>query len=113
MPRTNIERNRFYQVLMGAPGCLPSRQVIYTTKKQAKRAARVDAARCREYATVYGTAEDGKYQIDLDRTRASGTDRYIKIVGPMTAEEMGYDDLEHCIRHNELEHMDGAQRVLS
>jgi len=113
MPRTNIERNRFYQVIMGQPGCLPSRQTIYTTKKQAKRAARKEAALCRMNATVYGSAQGGKYQIDLDRTRASGTDRYIEIVGPMTAEEMGYDDLEHCIQHNELEYMDGAQRVLS
>jgi len=113
MPRTNIERNRFYQVIMGQPGCLPSRQTIYTTKKQAKREARAHAARYRKYATVYGSAEDGFYQIDLARTRASGADRYIEIVGPMTAEEMGYDDLEHCIRHNELEHMDGAQHVLA
>jgi len=113
MPRTNIERNRFYQVIVGMPGCIPSQQLIFTTKKQAKRAAREEAAQYRQNATVYGSAEDGLYQVDLDRTRESGTDRYIEIVGPMTAEEMGYDDLEHCIRHNELEHMNGAQRVLS
>jgi len=113
---TNLEMNRFYQMHDAmAGGYLPDMQMVFTTKKQARRAARDHVEheyRGDDNLKVLGNPEDGYEIVRKDGPFGEELHRVVDVHGPMTAEEMGYDDLEHCIRHNEMEHMKGAKRVL-
>ena len=96
---TNLEANRFYQLHDAmAGGYMPDVQRIFTTYKAAKEAARDwvrEEYRDRDDRRVFGTPEGGYAIFRTDGPFGTELHRTVTIHGPMTAEEMGYDNLAH------------------
>jgi hypothetical protein len=113
---TNLAQNRFYQMHDAmAGGYLPDTQFVCTTKKAAKELARDQIAhnyRGDDNLKVLGNAEDGYEIVRKDGPFGEELHRVVDIHGPMTAEEMGYDDVAHLIEDKGWAWMKGASKHL-
>lgn len=114
---TNLERNRFYQMHDAmAGGYMPDVQRIFTTKEAAKEAARDrvrEEYRGRDNLKVFGNAEDGYEIVRKDGPFGEELHRVVTLHGPMRAEEMGFDSLEHLIDHQGWGWRKGAAAILT
>lgn len=92
MPKSNVMKNRFYQLQDAQIGCLCDTQMIMTRIDEARDALRdhVDGYRDQDNVEVERESRD-RYVIK----RNGYIMRTCEVVGPLTAEDMGYDSPRH------------------